>query len=90
MLELVISAVCGLSIGGGCVWFYYRDKFTEVLTELEDKKLIIKTIHDHSDAIERTNVKRMVKDHNAKMTKKVKTEKKISEKPIKKYKKQSV
>lgn len=90
MLELIISAVCGLLIGGGSVWLYYRDKFTEVLTELEDKKLIIKTIHDHADDIERSNVKQMAKNHNAKMAKKVKTEKKVSEKPKRKYKKQSV
>jgi hypothetical protein len=90
MLELIISAVCGLLIGGGSVWVYYREKFTEVLTELEDKKLIIKTIHDHADDIERSNVKKMAKEHNAKVAKKAKTEKKVSENPKRKYKKQSV
>lgn len=90
MLELIISAICGLLVGGVSIWLYYRDKFTEVLTELEDKKLIIKTIHDHADEFERQNVKKMAKEHNAKMAKKPKTEKKVSEKPKRKYKKQSV
>lgn len=90
MLELIISALCGLLVGGFSIWFYYREKFTEVLTELEDKKLIIKTIHNHADEIERQNVKQMAKEHNAKVAKKVKTEKKVTEKPKRKYKKQSV
>lgn len=90
MLEVIISAICGLLVGGGCVWFYYREKFTEVLTELEDKKLIIKAIHDHADDLERVNVKQMAKEHNAKMVKKTKTSKKVDEKPKRKYKKQSV
>lgn len=93
MLELIISAVCGLLLGGGLVWLYFRDKFQDVLTELDDKKVIIKTIYQHADEIERQNVKQMAKEHNAKVakvTKKEKTEKKVSEKPKRKYKKQSV
>ena len=56
MTELLITAVGGLVIGGFVLWLYYRNKFTEVLTELEDKKVIIKTIHQHADEIERQNV----------------------------------
>lgn len=90
MLELLLPVVGGLFVGGISVWFYYRNKFTEVLTELEDKKVIIKTIHQHADEIERQNVKQFAKEHNAKVAaKKSKAEKPI-EKPKRKYKKQSV
>jgi hypothetical protein len=57
-LILVLQIVIPFAIGGTGVWLYYRNKFTEVLTELEDKKLIIKTIHDHADLLERENVKK--------------------------------
>ena len=67
MLELLLPAIGSLLIGGVCVWLYYRNKFTDVLTELEDKKVIIKTIHQHADEIERQNVKKMAKEHNAKV-----------------------
>lgn len=94
MLELSISAVCGLLVGGISVWLFYRNKFTEVLTELEDKKVIIKTIHEHADVIERQNVKQFAKEHNAKnspkVAKKEKSSKKATEAPKRKYKKQSV
>jgi hypothetical protein len=89
MLELLITTIGGLLVGGGGVWLYYRTKFTEVLTELEDKKLIIKTIHQHADEIERQNVKKMAKEHNAKVAKKTKVEK-VVEKPKRKYKKSNV
>ena len=78
MLELLLPSVGGLLIGGVSVWLYYRSKFTEVLTELADKKLIIKTIHSHADQIERVNVK------------KEKVVKKTAETHKRKYKKQSV
>jgi ABC-type nickel/cobalt efflux system permease component RcnA len=90
MLELLLSSVGGLLVGGFSVWMYYRNKFTEVLTELEDKKLIIKAIHEHADQIERVNVKKMAKEHNAKVAKKEKVAKKTTESPKRKYKKQSV
>lgn len=90
MLELLISAVCGLLVGGISVWLYYRDKFTEVLTELEDKKVIIKTIHQHADDIERQNVKQFAKEHNAKVAAKKSKAEKPTEKTKRKYKKQSV
>ena len=89
MLELLITTIGVLLVGGGGVWLYYRTKFTEVLTELEDKKLIIKTIHQHADEIERQNVKKMAKEHNAKVAKKTKVEK-VVEKPKRKYKKSNV
>lgn len=93
ILVVVLQSVVPFLIGSGGVWFYYRNKFTEVLTELEDKKVIIKTIHDHADQIERENVKVFAREHNAKVaktTKKSKTTEKVAEKPKRKYKKQSV
>ena len=73
MLELLLVGIAGAIIGGLSIWFYYRDKFKTVLNELEDKKLIIKTIHDHADQIERENVKQFAREHNAKVAKKEKT-----------------
>ncbi len=62
----------------------YRQKFIDVLTELDDKKLIIKTIHDHADQIERENVKAFAREHNAKVAKeKVKKTKKPVKKVLK-------
>ncbi len=90
MTELLITTICGLLVGGIILWLYYRNKFTDVLTELEDKKVIIKTIHQHTDAIERQNVKQYAKDHNVKVAKKEKVAKKTTETPKRKYKKQSV
>jgi hypothetical protein len=89
IFAIVLQSVVPFLIGGGGVWLYYRNKFTEVLTELEDKKLIIKTIHQHADEIERQNVKKMAKEHNAKVAKKTKVEK-VVEKPKRKYKKSNV
>lgn len=80
MLELLLITLVGVVIGGGGIWLYYRNKFTEVLTELEDKKVIIKTIHQHADDIERQNVKQFAKEHNAKVAKKEKT---VAKKPRK-------
>lgn len=90
MIELFIPAICGILVGGVALWLYYRNQFRDVLTELEDKKVIIKTIHEHADEIERQNVKQMAKEHNTKVAKKVKSTKKTSESPKRKYKKQSV
>jgi hypothetical protein len=89
IFAIVLQSVVPFLIGGGGVWLYYRNKFTEVLTELEDKKLIIKTIHQHADEIERQNVKKMAKEHNTKVAKKTKVEK-VVEKPKRKYKKSNV
>lgn len=75
MLELLLISISGAIVGGFILWLYYRSKFTEVLTELEDKKVIIKTIHQHADEIERANIKQFAKEHNAKVAKKTKTEK---------------
>jgi len=80
MLELLLITLVGVAVGGGLIWLYYRNKFAEVLTELEDKKVIIKTIHQHADEIERQNVKQFAKEHNAKVTKK---EKNVAKKPRK-------
>lgn len=83
MLEIILAAIGGVVLGSVSLWLYYREKFTEVLTELEDKKVIIKTIYQHADELERENVKQFAKEHNAKM---VKQEKNV-EKPKRKYKK---
>jgi hypothetical protein len=81
---ILLQSVLPFLIGGGGVWLYYRNKFTEVLTELEDKKLIIKTIHQHADEIERENVKKFAKEHNAKVAKeKVKKAKKPTKRVLK-------
>lgn len=80
MLELLLIAFAGVILGGVSIWLYYRNKFTSVLTELEDKKVIIKTIYDHTDQIERENVKKFAKEHNAKVAKKEKT---VTKKPRK-------
>lgn len=80
MLELLLISISGAIVGGFILWLYYRSKFTEVLTELEDKKVIIKTIHQHADEIERQNVKQYAKEHNAKVAKKEKT---VAKKPRK-------
>ena len=72
MLELLLVGIAGAIVGGLSIWFYYRDKFRNILNELEDKKLIIKAIHEHADQIERVNVKQMAKEHNAKVAKKEK------------------
>ena len=87
MLEFILCSIGGLIVGILSTWLFYRDKFREVLTELEDKKVIIKTIHEHADDIERQNVKQFAKEHNAKVIKKQKSEKKVTEKPKKPYKK---
>lgn len=73
MLELLLIGFAGAILGSVSIWLYYRNKFSTVLTELEDKKVIIKTIHDHADQIERENVKKFAKEHNAKVAKKEKT-----------------
>lgn len=75
ILAIVLQIVLPFLIGGGGVWLYYRNKFTEVLDELEDKKTIIKAIHDHADVIEKQNAKvkksaKVVKEQIKKTTKK--------------------
>lgn len=87
MLEFILCSIGGLTVGILSTWLFYRDKFREVLTELEDKKVIIKTIHFHADEIEKQNVKQFAKEHNAKVVKKQKVEKKVTEKPKRSYKK---
>ena len=68
IFAILLQTVIPFLIGGGGVWLYYRNKFTEVLTELEDKKVIIKTIHNHADQLERENVKTYVKQKNTKVS----------------------
>jgi len=75
MLELILIFVAGFIVGIVSSWLYYRDKFRKVLTELEDKKIIISTIHEHANQLERENVKTFAKEHNAKVTKTQKVKK---------------
>jgi hypothetical protein len=85
IFAIVLQSVLPFLIGGGGVWLYYRNKFTEVLTELEDKKTIIKAIHDHADEIEKVNVKRVAKEHNKNVSKQQKEKpKKVVKKADKK------
>lgn len=67
MEQILIYSIGGIIFGSVSIWLYYRNKFKDVLTELEDKKVIIKTIHQHSDEIERLNVKQFAKEHNEKV-----------------------
>ena len=69
MQEILIYSIAGIIVGSLSIWIYYRNKFKEVLTELEDKKVIIKTIYQHTDEIERQNVKQVAKQHNEKVSK---------------------
>lgn len=83
ILIIVLQTVVPFLIGSFGVWFYYRDKFTNVLTELEDKKAIIAALANHSDEQERQNVKKVAKQHNAKVDeKKVNKPKKTNKKSI--------
>jgi len=70
ILVIVLHSVVPFIIGSVGVWFYYRDKFTEVLTELEDKKAIIAALANHSDEQERQNVKKIAKQHNSSVAEK--------------------
>jgi len=69
MEQIFIYSIAGIIVGSISIWLYYRNKFKDVLTELEDKKVIIKTIYQHSDEIERQNVRQAAKQHNQKVTK---------------------
>lgn len=83
ILMITVNSVIPFVIGSVGVWLYYRNKFTEVLTELEDKKAIIAALANHSDEQERQNVKKVAKQHNAKVDeKKVNKPKKTNKKSI--------
>lgn len=81
VFAILLQTVLPFLLGASGVWFYYRQRFIDVLTELEDKKLIIKTIHQHADEIERENVKSFAREHNAKVAKE---NVKKTKKPVKK------
>lgn len=83
ILIIVLQTVVPFLIGSFGVWFYYRDKFTNVLTELEDKKAIIAALANHSDEQERQTVKKLAKQHNKSVVeKKAITPKKTNKKSV--------
>ena len=71
ILLFSIRSVLPFLLGLIPVWLYYRHHFTEVLTELEDKKAIIAALANHSDELERENVRKVSSDHNRKMKQEV-------------------
>ena len=62
-------------IGSVGVWLYYRDRFTDILNDLADKKAIIAALANHSDDLEKQNVKKLLKESNKKTSKEVKVKK---------------
>lgn len=67
ILLFTVRSVLPLLVGVVAVWLYYRHQFIEVLTELEDKKAIIAALANHSDELERENVRKISSQHNKKI-----------------------
>ncbi len=67
ILLFTVRSVVPFLVGLLAVWLYYRHQFIEVLTELEDKKAIIAALANHSDELERENVRKISTDHNKKI-----------------------
>lgn len=67
ILLFSIRSILPLLVGVVAVWLYYRHQFMEVLTELEDKKAIIAALANHSDELERENVRKISGQHNKKI-----------------------
>ena len=77
MLELLIPAVGGALVGGISTWLYYRNKFTEVLTELEDKKLSLKQFINTLMKLKEKMLKRLLKLTTKKLQRKQKVQKNL-------------
>jgi len=76
MLELLITAVLG--IGLGCVssyLFYFKERINEITNELADKKAIIAALANHSEDLEKQNVKKLLKGSVKKTSTDVKVKK---------------
>ena len=83
ILVIVLHSVVPFIIGCVGVWFYYRDKFISLLTELEDKKAIIAALANHSDEQEKQSVKKIEKQHNVSVAeKKLNKPKKTNKKTV--------
>ena len=67
ILLFTVRSVVPFLVGLLAVWLYYRHQFIEVLTELEDKKAIIAALANHSDELEKENVRKISTDHNKKI-----------------------
>ena len=67
ILLFTVRSIVPFLVGLLAVWLYYRHRFIEVLTELEDKKAIIAALANHSDELERENVRKISTDHNKKI-----------------------
>jgi len=67
ILLFTVRSIVPFLVGLLAVWLYYRHQFIEVLTELEDKKAIIAALANHSDELERENVRKISTDHNKKI-----------------------
>jgi len=75
ILLIVLQTVLPFVIGSVGVWLYYRDRFTDILNDLADKKAIIAALANHSDDLEKQNVKKLLKESNKKTSKEVKVKK---------------
>ncbi len=80
ILTFVLQSVVPFLVGFISVWLYYRQKLVTVQTELEDKKVIIKELINHSNMVQQTQesvgkVKPIKKEKSVKVEKpkKIKT-----------------
>jgi hypothetical protein len=76
MLELLVTAVLG--IGLGCVssyLFYFKERINEITSDLADKKAIIAALANHSEDLEKQNVKKLLKGSAKKTSTDVKVKK---------------
>ena len=80
ILTVVLQSVVPFLVGSIGVWLYYRQQLITVQTELEDKKVIINELIQHSNRIQLTQesvskVKPVKKEKSVKVEKpkKIKT-----------------
>ena len=52
ILTVVLQSVVPFLVGSIAVWLYYRQQLITVQTELEDKKVIINELIQHSNRIQ--------------------------------------
>lgn len=80
VLFITVNSVIPFLVGSVGVWLYYRQKLVTVQTELEDKKVIIKELIEHSNRVQQTQesvskVKPIKKEKVVKVEKPKKTKK---------------
>ena len=80
ILTVVLQSVVPFLVGSIAVWLYYRQQLITVQTELEDKKVIINELIQHSNRVQLTHesvskVKPVKKEKSVKVEKpkKIKT-----------------